>query len=247
VAGGRELGRVELGGDDIGWDVALFGDDRLATQSDRGIVTLWDATTLARLPAPDVVTSRLRELVVDGDRLYVATPDQLVALDVQGKVVARTSRTLAFDVDVLAGTGPLALGDSRGEVALYDRATLAPIRAWETEEELVVASVRFRPDGGVLASATQRTVQVWDPRTGRELARKELPFMIFQLTWSPDGRRLAIAGGGGTVWLWDLSTGAGADLDGFTACVSPWRLEDSALVAAPFDPAACAVLGAPVR
>lgn len=41
---------------------------------------------------------------------------------------------------------------------------------------------------------------------------------------------------------WDLAPGAGTDLDGFIRCVSPWRLEDSALVAAPFDPATCAGL-----
>ena len=44
------------------------------------------------------------------------------------------------------------------------------------------------------------------------------------------------------IFVWDLPTYDAAELAAFARCASPWRLDDAALVAAPFDPASCRVL-----
>jgi hypothetical protein len=77
-------------------------------------------------------------------------------------------------------------------------------------------------------------VKLFDPATGNLLAQApELPAMLAQLVWSPDGTRLAIAGGAGLVWIWNLAPGVRDGLPAFVRCVSPWQLEDSSLSAVP--------------
>ena len=243
AASGRELARADVG--DTTWDVALVGDDVIATLGDdRRSLALWRADTLAPHAVLEAPTNRMRDLVVvDGDRVLVATQDELLAVDRAGKIIARTAHYGVFAAHPAPGGGPIAAGDPRGEVVLHDRATLAPIRNWRIGETVITA-VRFRPDGAVLATADGRRVRLWDPATGRALAvSPEVPGMITQLAWSPDGRTLAFAGGSGTVWLWPVAADpAGADLAAFVRCVAPWQLGDGALVAAPYDRDACAAV-----
>ncbi|MEU9606532.1 helix-turn-helix domain-containing protein [Streptomyces sp. NPDC048057] len=72
-------------------------------------------------------------------------------------------------------------------------------------------SASFSPDGGLLATAhrKERTVQLWDPRTGR--ARTTLDGHargVTSITFSPEGDLLATASrADGTVRLWGPDTG----------------------------------------
>ena len=186
----------------------------------------------------------LAALVVADDRVVVADDDQLMLIGLDGATVARTPRSHASAVDLgrVEGDAVLAAGDPVGGVTLHDRATLAPVRSWRTGDGAILA-LRFRPDGGILATGGERRVQLWDPATGLALAASpDLPGPIAGLAWSPDGQTLAIAGAGGTVWVWSLPADDGRGLDDLVACVSPLRLKHAALTAAAFDPARCAAL-----
>ena len=56
--------------------------------------------------------------------------------------------------------------------------------------------------------AEDRTIKLWDVRTGQLLRLFEgNAAPIFGLAFSPDGRRLASASADGTVKLWDVETG----------------------------------------
>ncbi len=241
LATGRELARVELGA--AGWDVARVGD-ALATLTAEAGFALWDAATLAPRPSP-LEVDHMRDLVVSGDHLIAATRGFIGVVAPSGEVDPIAPHERVFCADAAPGPdGPqlVVVGDSIGQVAVYDGA-LALLHIWRADPERadVITAVRLRPTGEVLASSSGRRVRIWTLSGGLIAESPELPALILHLAWSPDGSRLAIAGGSGQSWLWDLSPDAGDGLAAFVRCVSHWTLAAPG-AAAPFDPDDCAVL-----
>jgi WD40 repeat protein len=117
--------------------------------------------------------------------------------------------TLAFSPD-----GHLATGSKDRTVRVWDLATGRTAAVLRGHEDTVCQLV-FSPDGRRLASAdrTGNTVRLWH-RDGRPLAVLPGPVLPGRalsnasLTFSPDGRVLGCCGEGGTVCLWDATTGA---------------------------------------
>jgi WD40 repeat protein/tRNA A-37 threonylcarbamoyl transferase component Bud32 len=236
VATGRETARAELG--DLGWDVVLFANDTVvATLTDeKRTVALWNATTLAPIPLEMGVFSKLRDLVVAADHVVIGTRIQLAMFDAKGTRTGISALTGGFAA--AASDRYLVTGTAVGEIAVFDVATLNPIRHWRGGD-IVIAAVQFRPDGAMVATASGRRARIWDPATGHLLAETpELSGVIVQLAWSPDGTRLALGGGSGTVYLWDLSPASPA-AGALSRCLSPWLLEGGELVAGELDPASC--------
>jgi len=82
-----------------------------------------------------------------------------------------------------------------------DKATFAP-------QSHSVTSVSFSPDGKTLASASHKTVRLWDAATGREKRVLEgHTDLIWCVSFSPSGELLASASVDGSVKLWDVATG----------------------------------------
>jgi WD40 repeat protein len=111
----------------------------------------------------------------------------------------------------------LATTDGDGQAAILDAETGETLltfphpsgAAWEAA---------FSPDGTRLATAGEdNTARVWDAHTGQEMltliGHAEAPrvsnhiFGIMAVTFSPDGTRLASAGGDGQAILWNAETG----------------------------------------
>jgi WD40 repeat protein/sRNA-binding protein len=73
--------------------------------------------------------------------------------------------------------------------------------------ERMMGAVCFSPDGQRLAIASKdKTVKVWDARTGREINSFDAGHPVYRLWFSPDGKQLAGADMG-VLHVWEATTG----------------------------------------
>ena len=86
-------------------------------------------------------------------------------------------------------------GGWRDEVRLWDPATGSELASLETDDRRVVTSVAISPDGALMASTEWgETVKIWDTKARVALTTIKRPDDSYRfVTFSPDGRHLAIA------------------------------------------------------
>jgi WD40 repeat protein/tRNA A-37 threonylcarbamoyl transferase component Bud32 len=112
----------------------------------------------------------------------------------------------------------LAIAGGKGRVELWDVATKKKVRelkdpAAATSSEPALATVRYSPDGNVIAAGGQGAnhVTLWDAASGRVMGEPittNPPGGGAQsISFSPDSRRIAVPGAPGTVGIWEVATG----------------------------------------
>ncbi len=238
-----ERRRVDLGAPLLSARLTPDGR-RIVVLAEDQTLSFWDAATGARVDRGGLAPTRIVGLPFTASGQLVSPQADAVRLidPATGAEARAIGVGMVSSVDVSPDGRSLLFGGAGGEAYLVAEPSGARIRSWRAHEGVVTAS-RFRPDGALLATiGTDSVVRVWETASARLLASSpRFPGMTLQLRWSADGRRLGVAGVSAEAWVWQV---APADGDAATyarraRCVSPWRLDGTALVAAPADPAAC--------
>ncbi|MBG1270916.1 NB-ARC domain-containing protein [Nostoc sp. WHI] len=102
----------------------------------------------------------------------------------------------------------LAMGDTNGEIHLYQVSDWKQLRIYKGHTNWVV-SLAFSPDSSTLASgSTDYTVMLWDVSTGQCFhTLREHSNEVWSVAFSPDGDVVASGSDDQTVRTWSISTG----------------------------------------
>ncbi len=193
---------------------------RLASGGGDHLVKLWDADTGIPLATLKRHTGPVAGVAFDqgGKLLASASSDQTVILwQTTGGSPLRTLRGHQGPVNAVAfspdGTRLASAGGDQA-VKLWDVDAGRAVRTF-TGHEGEVMSVAFHPDGTALASgggrrSNQGEIKVWDLVGGREMRpRYTHADKVLCLAWGRGGK-LAVAGRGGLVRVWDTAIGSEA-------------------------------------
>jgi WD40 repeat protein len=167
----------------------------------------------------------------DGKQLAVAGGDNIVHVWdlITGKeLLILANATGPVDRVIFSPHGDqLATMGRNGEARLWDAKTGQILFSLQVYDGSILQNsndvgIAFNPDGSHLATAGGIDIKVWDTSTGQTvLALPSIEGLLaYTVTFSPDGKHLAVGLRGGSANVWDAITGKKLfDLSGHTGSV----------------------------
>jgi WD40 repeat protein/serine/threonine protein kinase len=207
AATGRVV-RVLEGHADLVVGLAFSTDgERIVSVDSAGWVRLWDARTGGGVRAfrSDVEPLLSMAYHPDGHRVALGGGDGMVTL----WDVTTGRRLLDFR---RFGTRPLSLAFNLDGTRLAAGGALGVVKVWDTasgREPFVLPQnpgtmygVAFVPNAPYLATCSGHgTFRLWDLRSVREALSLHTPVTLWHIDFNPDGRRMAMALGDGTIQI----------------------------------------------
>jgi WD40 repeat protein len=122
------------------------------------------------------------------------------------------------------GTGDAQVTFSRDGARLAAASRSGRVRVWDVGSRRLLSemsvtnggqsSVAFSPDGRRLATCgSDNNVHVWDPATGAHLLKLPFSETPWDLTWSPDGRRLMVVVLDGSITVFAGGAAGGGEVE----------------------------------
>jgi WD40 repeat protein len=170
----------------------------------------------------------------DGRHVASASADKSVRMwdvaDGQGKPLGNHGGSV-YAVSFAADGQRLATAGGDGLVKVWDVPGQKELKALKGHDG-PVSVVVYTPDGP-LSAGFDRMLRLWDADAGSEKAKTgPLPDDPYGLALSKDGKRVAVAGYGGHVAVWDISAGKAVFTKRYKSpayCVI-WVADDATLV-----------------
>ena len=94
-------------------------------------------------------------------------------------------------------------------MSLWDVASRREIAAWRPHSDNSMRALAFSPDGRTLATGSWNQIKLWDVASRQEVAVMEwhsIFGLVDEMSFSPDGTKLASAARDSMVRLWDVAS-----------------------------------------
>jgi hypothetical protein len=177
------------------------------TQSDRSstVNNSTDYVLAKTLSAPAAVNSLAVNL--DGT-IITGSSDGTISIWQRGRAIARWQDGTSINAIAIAPNGRiLASAGDDGTISIWNLTDRILVRRLKRHKGAITDLV-FSPDGNLISSSWDKTVRLWQPKTGRLIDTLAGHSQIVNaIALSRDGKILASGSQDRTIRLWDLTTG----------------------------------------